>query len=39
MIMNKKLKTVKTKDNYKLKFILLAGLLVLVMAASIFGGR
>jgi iron complex transport system permease protein len=39
MIMNKKLKTIKTKDNYKLKFILLAGLLVLVMVASLFGGR
>ncbi len=39
MIMNKKLNELKTKNNIKLKFILLAGLLILVMVASLFGGR
>jgi len=39
MIMNKKLNEIKTKNNIKLKFILLAGLLILVMVASLFGGR
>lgn len=37
MIMNKKLNEIKTKNNIKL--ILLAGLLILVMVASLFGGR
>ncbi len=39
MIMNKNLNEIKTKNNIKLKFILLAGLLILVMVASLFGGR
>ncbi|WP_097005999.1 FecCD family ABC transporter permease [Lacrimispora amygdalina] len=37
--MNKNLNEIKTKNNIKLKFILLAGLLILVMVASLFGGR
>ncbi|MFA9466187.1 MAG: FecCD family ABC transporter permease [Velocimicrobium sp.] len=37
--MSKKRKIIKTKNTVKLKFILLAGLLVLVMVASLFGGR